>query len=55
MRGLDPAPRSVLAARFAELEAPDTRIDIVRAIWQRQMRAAHRVLDRAAAPERAAR
>ena len=49
MRRLDPGPRSALAARFAELETPDTRIDIVRAIWQRQMKAAHRVLDRAAA------
>jgi cation diffusion facilitator CzcD-associated flavoprotein CzcO len=50
MRGLDPGRRSALAGRFAELEAPYTRIDIVRAIWQRQMRAAHRVLDRAVAP-----
>jgi hypothetical protein len=45
MRRLEPARRSALAARFAELETPDTRIDIVRAIWTRQMRAAHKVLD----------
>jgi len=45
MRRLDPELRSALAARFAGLETPDTRIDIVRAIWQRRMRAAHRVLD----------
>ena len=50
MRRLDPAPRSALAARFAELETPDTRIDIVRAIWLKQMRDAHRVLDRAGTP-----
>jgi hypothetical protein len=34
-----------LAARFAASEPLDTRIDIVRAIWQRQMRRAHRALD----------
>jgi cation diffusion facilitator CzcD-associated flavoprotein CzcO len=45
MRRLDPARRAALAARFAEQEVPDTRIDIVRAIWQRQMRAAGRTLD----------
>jgi cation diffusion facilitator CzcD-associated flavoprotein CzcO len=50
MRRVDSGPRSALAARFAELETPDTRIDIVRAIWARQMRAAHRVLDRAGVP-----
>jgi hypothetical protein len=50
MRGLDPERRWALAARFAELERPDTRIDIVRRIWERQMREAHRLLDRAAAP-----
>jgi cation diffusion facilitator CzcD-associated flavoprotein CzcO len=48
MRRLAPGPRSALAARFAGLEAPYTRIDIVRAIWARQMRAAYRVLDKAA-------
>jgi hypothetical protein len=55
MRALEPERRSALAARFAELETPDTRIDIVRATWQRQLRAAHRTLDRAAAPTLAAR
>jgi Flavin-binding monooxygenase-like len=45
MLRLEPGRRATLAARFAELEAPDARIDIVRAIWQRQMRAAHRTLD----------
>ena len=45
MRRLVPAQRAALAARFAEQEAPDTRIDIVRAIWQRQMRAAGRTID----------
>jgi thioredoxin reductase len=49
MRRLDPGPRSALAARFAELEVPDTRIDIVRAIWTGQMRDAHRTLDQTAA------
>ena len=51
MLRLDPARRSALAARFAETDVPDARIDIVRAIWQRQMRDAHRALDRAARPE----
>ena len=46
MLRLEASRRSALAARFAELEVPDGRIDIVRAIWQRQMRAAHRTLDR---------
>ncbi len=46
MRALAPERRSALAARFAEVETPDARIDIVRADWQRQMRAAHRALDR---------
>jgi cation diffusion facilitator CzcD-associated flavoprotein CzcO len=50
MRMLARERRAALAARFAEIETPDARIDIVRAIWQRQMRDAHRVLDRAAAP-----
>jgi hypothetical protein len=48
MRALDPPQRSALAARFAELEAPDTRIDVVRAAWQRQMNDAHATLDRMA-------
>lgn len=55
MRAVEPERRSALAARFAELETPDARIDIVRAVWQRQLRAAHRVVDRAAAPSRVAR
>ena len=45
MRRLDPSRRAALAARFAELETPDARIDIVRAIWQRQMRQTGRTLD----------
>ena len=52
MRLLGPARRTALAARFAELETPDARIDIVRPIWQRQMRDAGRTLD-AVARERA--
>jgi thioredoxin reductase len=52
MLGLDPDRRSALAARFAETDVPDARIDIVRAIWQGQMRDAHRTLDRAARPDR---
>ena len=50
MLRLDPARRSALAARFAETDVPDARIDIVRAIWARQMRDAQRTLDRAGAP-----
>ena len=42
--------RSALAAHFAEVEVPDSRIDIVRALWNRQMRDAGKVLDRATAP-----
>lgn len=45
MTELDPDKRSTLAARFAARETPDDRIDIVRAIWQRQMRSAHKTLD----------
>jgi hypothetical protein len=52
MLGLDPDRRSALAARFAETDVPDARIDIVRVIWQGQMRDAHRTLDRAARPDR---
>jgi thioredoxin reductase len=52
---LDPARRSALAAHFAEIDVPDARIDIVRAVWNRQMRDAHKVLDRAARPVRVAR
>ena len=55
MLRLDRDRRCALAARFAETDVPDTRIDIVRAIWQRQMRDAHRALDRAARPEPVAR
>jgi hypothetical protein len=45
---LNPARRSALAAHFAEIEVPDARIDIVRAIWNKQLRDAHKALDRAA-------
>jgi hypothetical protein len=45
---LNPARRSALAAQFAEIEVPDARIDIVRAIWNKQLRDAHKALDRAA-------
>jgi hypothetical protein len=58
MLRLDGDRRTALAARFAELETPDDRIDIVRALWQRQLRDAHRTLDavaRARRPARAAR
>jgi hypothetical protein len=40
-----PGQRAELAARFAASEPLDTRIDIVRALWQRQMRRADRALD----------
>ena len=49
MLRLHPDRRSALAARFAEIDVPDARIDIVRAIWQRQMRDAHRTRRRARA------
>jgi thioredoxin reductase len=55
MRRLDPARRSALAAHFAEIDVPDARIDIVRAIWQRQMRDAQRTLDRAGRLQRVSR
>jgi thioredoxin reductase len=55
MLRLEPARRSALAARFAETDVPDARIDIVRAIWDRQMRDAHRALRRVALPQAAAR
>ncbi len=45
MIALAPEQRAGLAARFAASEPLDTRIDIVRAIWHRQMRRAHRALD----------
>ena len=45
MRGLDHDRRSALAAQFAEIEVADARIDIVRALWQRQLRTAHRTVD----------
>ena len=45
MLRIAPDQRAELAARFAAAEPLDTRIDIVRAIWQRQMRRAHRALD----------
>ena len=51
---LDPARRSALAAHFAEIDVPDSRIDLVRAIWNKQMRDAHKALDRAARSERVA-
>jgi thioredoxin reductase len=54
MLRLDRERRAALAARFAETDVPDDRIDIVRAIWQRQMRDAHRELHRAAQPVAAA-
>ena len=41
MLRLEPQRRSALSARFAETDVPDARIDIVRALWQRQMRDAH--------------
>lgn len=47
MLKLDPSRRNALAAHFAELDVPDTRIDIVRAIWNKQLKDAHKVLDRA--------
>ena len=50
MLSLDPARRSALAAHFAEIDVPDARIDIVRALWNRQLRDAHKALDRAARP-----
>jgi hypothetical protein len=50
MLSLDPARRSALAAHFAEIDVPDARIDIVRALWNRQLRDAHMALDRAARP-----
>ncbi len=50
MLKLDRARRTALAARFAELDVPDARIDIVRAIWNKQVSGAHRVLDRAGVP-----
>jgi cation diffusion facilitator CzcD-associated flavoprotein CzcO len=46
MLRLDPARRSALAAHFAELDVPDTRIDIVRAVWNKQLKDAGKVLDR---------
>lgn len=54
MLELDPARRSALAAHFAEIDVPDTRIDIVRALWNKQMKDAHKALDRAARAERVA-
>ena len=50
MLRLDPARRSALASHFAEIDVPDARIDIVRALWNRQLRDAHKALDRAARP-----
>jgi cation diffusion facilitator CzcD-associated flavoprotein CzcO len=55
MLRLDPARRSALAAHFAETDVPDARIDIVRAVWQKQMRDAQRALDRAGRRELVAR
>lgn len=37
--------RSGMAARFAKLDTPDTRIDIIRKIWMRQMERAGKTLD----------
>lgn len=50
MLGLDPVRRSALAAHFAEIDVPDTRIDIVRALWNKQMKDAGKVLDRLGVP-----
>ncbi|MDA0179854.1 NAD(P)/FAD-dependent oxidoreductase [Solirubrobacter phytolaccae] len=50
MLRLEPERRSALAAHFAEIDVPDARIDIVRALWNRQMKDAHRALDAAAKP-----
>ena len=55
MLRLDPARRSALAAHFAEIDVPDARIDIVRALWNRQLRDAHKALDRAARPAKVTR
>jgi hypothetical protein len=55
MLRLEPARRSALAAQFAETDVPDARIDIVRAIWLKQLRDANRALDRAARREPVAR
>jgi thioredoxin reductase len=46
MLRLDPPRRSALAAHFAEIDVPDTRIDIVRAVWNKQIKDAHKALDR---------
>lgn len=51
MLRLGAATRSALATRFAELETPDDRIDIVRALWRRQMQAAQKRLVALAAAE----
>jgi thioredoxin reductase len=55
MLRLEPARRSALAARFAETDVPDARIDIVRSIWNRQMRDADRALRRVSQLQGAAR
>jgi hypothetical protein len=54
MLRLEPERRSALAAHFAEIDVPDDRIDIVRALWNRQLRDAHKALDRAARPAKVA-
>ena len=48
MLALDPARRCALAAHFAEIDVPDARVDIVRPVWNRQMRDAGKALERSA-------
>jgi thioredoxin reductase len=48
MLELDPARRHALAAHFAEIDVPDARIDIVRAVWNKQIKDAGKALERSA-------
>jgi hypothetical protein len=48
MLALEPARRCALAAHFAEIDVPDARIDIVRAVWNKQMKDAGKALERSA-------
>jgi hypothetical protein len=48
MLALEPARRCALAAHFAEIDVPDARVDIVRAVWNKQMKDAGRTLERSA-------
>ena len=48
MLGLDDARRCALAAHFAEIDVPDARVDIVRPVWNKQMRDAGKALERSA-------